>query len=270
MTWESALATSTRLIEAQKLRAKATTETDANTIIGDAGKLVSTESPQITALLRQQGLDALANRLTVAFEIFARFAERPPRNEIRLVNLIDDHLRLLMIELREIVARSGAGQQSAIDTLPPSANAAALFALAVTDARLRFKLPEKIENVIAAMTADATRIKDVLRVRSDSRFDIATRGPAGEVELGFTFNGIFESVVAIGSGAITDAAIRRTRDAMAAAQAREFLRVPGVAQLNELLESLKTVAPLAEIVETEGVQPLLPPLLPIGGPVANA
>ena len=119
MSWKSAVETATQLVEAQKKRVMAANPEDADAIIRSSAKLVHDQSASILTLLRAHD-SGLADRLTIAFDIFESFARTPAYNQIRLVNLIDDHLRILLLELRRIVARTGTGQRAAFEVLPPS------------------------------------------------------------------------------------------------------------------------------------------------------
>ncbi len=134
MSWENAIETANKLLDAQRRRADASTPAEAEAIITAAGAALRDESSNVVALLRAQSLDNLANRLTVAIEGFAAFARNPNRSEIRLVNVIDDHLRLLILELRPLVVRAGAQQPAATDVFPVSATVTALLRVPELDA----------------------------------------------------------------------------------------------------------------------------------------
>lgn len=273
MTWESALETASKLLDAQRRRAAASTPAEADAIISTAGVTLADESPGVVALLRAQGADNLANRLTVACEVFAAFARNPNRSEIRLMNVIDDHLRLLILDLRPLVARTGAQQGAATDILPASATAAALFMLAVTDARLRFGVRESIAVVLDGAREDASRILTVLRAASDSRFRIETFDSGeGLLELGFTFNGSFNPVVApVVPGHITEAQLQRVREDMRTAQNIEFVTFARVPELRTYLDDrLSAVASFGDEERGDMAVPVgLPQELPVRMPIAQ-
>ena len=272
MTWESTLETAGRLLDAQRRRVAAFTPAEADAIIAAAGVTLAAESPGVVALLRAQGADNLANRLAVTSDVFAAFARTPNRGEIRLMNVIDDHLRLLIIDLRLLVARTGAQQGAATDVLPASATAAALFVLAVTDARLRFGLRDSIAAVLEGAREDASRILTALRAVSDVRFRIETLDSGeGLLELGFRFNDSFNTVVApVVPGHITEAQLQRVREAMRTEQNIQFATFPRVPELRTYLDRLSAVVSFGD--EALGDMPVpvgMPQALPLRMPVAQ-
>jgi hypothetical protein len=273
MTWESALGTASKLLDAQRRRVAVSTPAEADAIIAAAGITLAAESPDVAALLRAQSADNLANRLAVASDVFAAFARTPNRNEIRLVNVIDDHLRLLILDLRPLVARTGPQQGAATDVLPTSAVAAALFVLALTDARLRFGLRESIAPVLDGAREDAGRILAALRAVSDARFRIETLDTGeGLLELGFTFNGNFNPVVVpVVPGRITEAQLQRVREAMRPKQNIQFATFPRVPELNTYVDRLSAVVSFGDEAPGDTLLPgAVPQAVPLRMPIAQA
>jgi hypothetical protein len=260
MSWENAVAIATTVLEAEDRRdAVATDEARANAILREVRDLLQPDADQILTLLRQHGFADLAADIATDIATFAAYAESPSANQARLIALLRTLRRVIEGMRQHILTTAGVREQVRLDAFPPYANAVALQALLITDKKHRFG-PEPVGELLEDAAEHAEETTQILRRCSDLRFHFAARvDEPGFVNIGYTFDGMFELVAIVPVRGNSAAARQRALEAMAKHQKEAFTTFRGVPQLEAFKAKLTAAQSLAEIIRvlsTSVVRPL--------------
>lgn len=239
--WEAALALAKIILaEREKREAAAANEELANMIINAIKAAIEQSTRQIIEFLKQQHLDVLASDIEGLFVTFIRYAADPRAegNHERLIRIIDD-LAKLIPDMGRTLDRISSDERLAVNTFPTYASAVALSVLAISEQRYRFQVKEPYVGILEDAKRRGLLVRDVLRRRSDMRFQFAIRqDEPGYVVFGYTFENQFYNAALVAIGPDPSKAEEKTRKKMEIHQNKVFLDFSGVKELLSFIESL--------------------------------